>query len=348
MTSKLFLDSIMNRFNALEVVSAASDCFAMKMGLAPKFPHPLAGILTLKEIAAAAAVKSRPTQSYEADMAVFARGLTTSDFQSLMSDAVAAVSVVGYETQGEHLRFCASTSVKDFKQKQIPVLDSDIDLELLAEAGEVQWNSALTVGGEQPVQLATFGKIIRISREAMINDDLGAIAQVVRQIGAGVSRKEARLVAAALEANGNMSDGNPVFHSDYSNLVEDGLAAGLSKAVGSLRKQLSSSGQRVDLKARHLVVEPDLETTAKSMVRDLGLTDLEVSVLADLPSGRYYVLASEQICPTISVLRLGTAKNPLHAKSSERGHGVDGMAIRITADLGAVILHRQGIVRGAA
>lgn len=338
----------MNTFDPREVVSAGADSIAMKMGLAPKFPHPLANILSLKDIAVAAAVKNRPAQKYEVDMAVFARGLGTSDFQSLMSDAVAGVSVTGYELQSEHLGFCGSVSVKDFKPVIVPTLDSDINLEFLGEGGEVQWNSGLTVGGEQLVQLATFAKIIRISRVTMVNDNLGAIAQAVRQIGAGVSRKEARLVAAALESDENMSDGAPVFHADFVNRVTEGLAGGLSLAVGSLRKQLGSSGQRVDLKARHLVVEPDLEVTARFMVRDMGLTDIDVSVLADLPAGRYYVLADQQIAPTVSVLRLGTAKTPILAKNAGRDHGVDGLAIRLTADLGACILRRQGIVRGGA
>ena len=337
-----------NFYDPREVMGAAADSLAQKMGLSPRHPHPLANILSLRDIATAAAIVKRPVQSFEADMAVFARGLGTSDFQTLMADAVAAVSVTGYEAQGEHLKFCAVTSVKDFKPTSVPVMDADVNLELLADGGEIQWNSALTVGGEQLVQLATYAKIIGITRQVLVNDNLGALAQVVRQIGAGVSRMEARLVAAALEANGNLDDGAPVFHADFVNLVTEGLAAGLSQAVGALRKQLSSSGQRVALKAKHLVVEPDLETTAKAMVRDLGLTDITVSVLADLPVGRYYVLADQQIAPTVSVLRLGAAKNPLIAKSAGRDHGIDGLGIRLTADLGACILRRQGIVRGEA
>lgn len=337
-----------NFFDPREVMGAAADSLAQKMGLSPKHPHPLASGLTLRDIATAAAILQRPPQYHEADMAVVARGLTNSDFRNLMSGVIAQVSVVGYEKQADHLVFCAQVPVKDMKPTSIPGLDADVSLTPLLEGGEIEWNTAITVEGEQYLQLVEYAKIIGVSRYVIINDQLTAVAQAVRLVGAAVSRLESRLVAAALEQNKNLSDGNPAFHADFANVVVDGLASGFSKATAALRKQLTSSGQRADLKARHLVVEPDLETTAMALVNDLGFSDIQVSVLADLPAGRYYVLADQDISPTVAVLRLGNAENPLRTKVAGKEVTFDGMAIRLTADLGAGILRRQGIVRGGA
>lgn len=338
----------MFHFNPTEIMAAAQDSLAQKMGLSPKHPHPLATGLTMREIATAAAILQRPAQRHEADMAVFARGLGSEDFKNLMSDVIAQVSIVGYEKQADHLAFCATTQVKDMKPTSIQGLDADVILTPLGEGGQIEWQTAITVEGEESLQLVEYAKIIGVSRAAMINDQMSAVAQVARLVGAAVSRLESRLVAASLELNKNLSDGSPAFHADFGNVVVDGLGSGFSLAVAALRKQLTSSGQRADLRARHLVVEPDLETTALSLVNDLGLTGIQVSVLADLPAGRYYLLADQDISPTISVLRLGNAKNPLRTKVARKEFDFDGMAIRLTADLGAGILRRQGIVRGGA
>lgn len=337
-----------NFFDPREVMGAAADSLAQKMGLSPKHPHPLANGLTMREIATAAAILQRPAQQHEADMAVVARGLTSSDFRDLMSDVIAQVAVVGYEKQADHLAFCAQVPAKNMKPTSVPGLDADVNLMPLLEGGQIEWNTAITVEGEQSLQLVEYARIIGVSRRVIVNDQLAAVAQVVRLVGAAVSRLESRLVAATLEQNKNLSDGNPVFHVDFGNVVVDGLATGFSKATAALRKQLTSSGQRADLRARHLVVEPDLETTAMSLVNDLGFSDIQVSVLADLPAGRYYVLADQDISPTVAVLRLYNAKNPLHTKVAGKEVSFDGMAIRLTADLGAGILRRQGIVRGGA
>ncbi len=338
----------MLHFHPTEILAAAQDSLAQKMGLSPKHPHPLANGLTMRDIATAAAILQRPARQYEADMAVFARGLTSSDFKNLMADVIAQVSVVGYEKQAAHLAFCAPVPVKDLKPTSVPGLDADVNLTPLLEGGQIEWSTAITVNGEESLQLVEYAKIIGVSRPVIINDQMSAVAQTVRLVGAAVSRLESRLVAAALEQNKNLSDGNPAFHADFGNVVVDGLGNGFSLATAALRKQLTSSGQRADLRARHLVVEPDLETTAMAIVNDLGFSDIQASVLADLPTGRYYVLADQDISPTVAVLRLGNAKTPLRTPVADKKIDFDGMAIRLTADLGAGILRRQGIVRGGA
>lgn len=338
-----------NFFDPREVMGAAADSLAQKMGLSPRHPHPLANSLTLRDIATAAAILQRPAHVNEADMAVVARGFGTLEFRDLMAEAITQVSVTGYEKKSDHLTFCAQVPVKNFKPTSIPAFDADVDLVPLLDGAEIEWANVIgIVGSEQPFRLATYAKRFAVSRTVIVNDQLSAVALLVRLAGAAVSRLESRVVAATLEQNRALSDGNSVFHADFGNVVTDGLASGFGLAMAALRKQLTSSGQRADLKAKHLVVEPDLEATAMALVNDLGFSDITVSVLADLPQGRYYVLADQDVSPTIAVLRLHGATNPMSSKVTGRDANIDGLAVKLTADLGAIIMRRQGIVRGGA
>ena len=95
------------------------------------------------------------------------------------------------------------------------------------------------------------------------------------------------------------------------------------------------------------MVEPDLEMTARELVRTAGLA-IEVAVLAHLPAGRWYLLASPDTHPVVGVLRLLDAKWPVRVEPNRRPKDFDGAVVGTVADLGACLLRRTGIVRGEA
>lgn len=336
-----------HQFNALEVISAAPDAVAMACGTQLARPHPLASVIGLRAIAHALGEQARKPQSYEHDLAIVARGIGTSDFSRLLASGVQNATIAAYTQQAEHNVFVAPLEVMDFMPSEIPALDADFSLEPLAEHGEIQKGYAFLTAGAQQVSLMTFGRAVNVSREIVINDRLHALAQIFTNLGTSAARLESRLVAAALEANPTLDDGAVVFHADNSNVVADGLASGLGAAIALLRTQPTAAGQRADLRAKNLVVAPDLELTARSLVIDSGL-DMTVSVLANLPAARWYVMADQTVCPTIATLRLAGAKTPVRVEQKKRQMNFDGVAVKVVADLGATLLRRVGIVRGGA
>ena len=269
--------------------------------------------------------------------------MATADFSRAMAEGVAQVTLKTYSSQAEHLRFCAVQSVQGFKPADLPALDTDISLEPLGESAEITQGYAFLTAGAAQVRLNTFGRVIVISRQAIINDQTDAFGKIFASLGLSAARLEARLVAAALESNPVLDDGAVVFGVEHKNVVTGPLDIGLAMAL--LRTQVTSAGNRADLAAKHLVVNPELEFTACQIIKDAGL-DIQVSTLAYLPSGRWYLTADPAISPTIGVLRLFGAKTPVRVEQRRHMVQIDGTAVRVVADLGACLLSRTGIVRG--
>lgn len=336
-----------HQFNPREIMAAAPDAVALAMGEKLDRPHPLAADLTLRRIAYAFGSIVRKQSSIEPDMAVVARGLATSDFSKVLADGVAGVTISTYRNQAEHTAFTERLEVANFKPETLPALDADISLEPLGENAEIQRGTVmLTAGSARQASLMVFARAVLVSRETIINDAMGAISLVFAGLGASAARLEARLVAEELESNPILDDDAVTFHADHKNVVDGVLnGANFGQAMALLRTQPTSSGQRADLRAKHLVVGPDLEYTARQLVVDAGL-DVVVSTLANLPDGRWYALADKTTSPTIATLNLRGAKSPLRIEQRRRPLNCDGVAVLVGADLGARVLSRTGIVRG--
>lgn len=336
----------LDQFNPKEVLAAASDAIALRAGAAPKQPHPLASHLTLSQIAFAAGAQARPLLPGENERAVMGRGMGTADFSRVLAAGVAQVTIKTYAAQAEHLKFCAVQSVQDFQPAELPALDADIALEPLGENAEITRGYAFLTAGATQVRLNTFGRAVIVSRDAIINDQTDAIGKNFASLGLSGARLEARLVAQELERNPTMDDGAVVFHADHGNVVAGALAGpNLGAAMALLRNQTTAAGNKADLAAKHLIVSPDDEFVARQLVRDTGI-DVQVTVLAYLPSGRWILTADPAISPTIGVLRLLDAKTPVRVEQKRRPFEIDGAAVKVTADLGACVLSRTGIVRG--
>ncbi|WP_413891998.1 hypothetical protein [Candidatus Skiveiella danica] len=335
-------------FNSREVMSAAPDAIAMGTGASVNRPHPLASELTLRKIAYACGRSLRKPQPYDTEMSIAASGMGSPEFARLFADGVSSVTIQSYRGQSEHLAIASLFDAPNFYPSQIPALDSAPALEPLAENAEIKQGLVMMAAGAQDVTLTTFARAITIAREDIINDNQGAIGRVFAELGASAGRIEARLMADALEANPVLDDGAVTFDAAYSNVVAEAFGwAALISATTLLRTQLTQAGQRADLKAKFLVVAPELELPAQNEVTNAGL-DIKVLSLANLPTGRWYVLADPMVCPVVGVLRLAGAKNPVRVEQAKRPLHVDGACVKVTADLGACLLRRSGIVRGGA
>ncbi len=263
-----------------------------------------------------------------------------------MADGVSSVTIQSYRNQSEHLAIASFFEAANFFPSQVPALEAEMALEPLAAGAEVKQGLVTLAGGAQNVMLTTFARGVGIAREDIINDAQGAIGRVFAELGASAGRIEARLMAEALEANPVLDDGAVTFDAGNSNVVAEAFGWGaLVSATTLLRTQLTQAGQRADLKAKFLVVAPELELPAQSMVAEAGL-DIKVLALANLPTGRWFVLADPMVCPVVGVLRLAGVKNPIRVEQRKRPAEMDGAAVQVTADLGAFILRRTGIIRG--
>lgn len=333
------------KFNSKEIKAAATDAVALAIGQQIKAPHPLAHEIGLRDIAYACGDLARKFHDDAGVLSIVGFGMGTSDFSTLLAKGVQNATINAYAQQAEHSRFCARLEVIDFKPSEAPALDADLSLEPLLEGAQITKGYAFLSAGSASVQLTTYARAVLLSRELIINNRTYALGQIFANLGTAAARAESRLVAACLEANQTLDDGNVVFDAAYGNVLPVALSpAGLGEAMALMRNQLTSAGQRADYRAKHLIVSSEQEYTALQLVNDSGI-DLTVSVLADLPDTRWFVTADPTICPTISTLVLAGSKVPVRVEAKRRPINADGACVQVVADLGATLLRRTGIIK---
>lgn len=342
---------IQERYKPTAVMAAGPDIVARAAGCAGATVHPVATDCTLAELAIACGADPFRDGPQRSAMAVMGAGINTTTFPRLLAQGLQALVSRTFAAQAQHMRFA---TIVPLDKLGTPVdllgyIDPVVELLPTNELGLIQsFLGPAPARGIPSVQLSTYGRIVKVTRMAVINDDLRSIANFMANLGASGARTESVHVAQALETNPTMDDGTPLFDELLNNVVTGALdATTLGQAMAKLRKQRLPNGSLSDLAARHLVVCADLELTARQVVSDAGL-DLEIHPMAYLPDGRWYLLADQDIQPTVGVLRLGGAKDPTRTEQAPK-HALknfDGTGVRVMVDTGATLLSGVGIVRG--
>jgi hypothetical protein len=140
-----------------------------------------------------------------------ALAMGTSDFTSILSNTVGKSLRAFYELAPITWPvFCQRETNPDFKVRVIAALSEAPSLVLKEEGGEVRYAQFSDNG--RNVQVATFSRGVRLTREAMVNDDLGAFRSIPMLFGRRSRDKEDDVVYALLNANGTI-DGGLLFNA---------------------------------------------------------------------------------------------------------------------------------------
>ncbi len=196
---------------------------------------------------------------------------STSDFPLLLGDAVGRTLRDGYTIAGSALKpLGRQSNLTDFRTRHRLQLSDGPELEPLNEAGEIKAGS-LTEAKES-YNLTTYAKRIGITRQILVNDDLGAFSDIGRRLGQGAASTEAKLLTELLVSNPKMADGKGVFHADHGNLAATAAALSidsLSAARLAMRRQKSLTGQPIQVAPKYLIVPPELETSAEKILHEI-------------------------------------------------------------------------------
>lgn len=337
-----------------DILAAAPDAIAAAIGITPRNPHPLAADLArtpfsrLAYALGAANPRARPS---DPESVVRGYGLRSTDFHQSVSSAVALVVQDAFSRHAEHRAFCSVMEVRDYRPIEAVTFDASIELPRSPEAAEMQAlsNSVVLVETGGPAQLHRYAALVPLSFEAIVADSTGALSAAGASLGASAGRTEARLLFAAIESNPVLADGEATFLAD-ENLIASALdATTLAQAMAMLRNQRTAAGSRANNSLAHLVVEPALEYGARKLIHESGLAaSIAVHASPDLATGRWYATADPAAAKTLAVLRLRGSANSVNVQKSNSNIAFDGQLYRVSADLGAAVLSRVGIVRGGA
>ena len=332
---------------------AIVDALAMRLGVAPARPHPKAQeyvdqpLSGLAMLHGAVAQAQRGDTRPHPDMAVLGYGIGTSDFKNALGTGASRLAALRYEASADHLQICANLEVVDFKMIEFPGADVGLDLSLkTGEGGEARAAQVVQVAG-QIAKLESYDRIIGVSRNTIINDDVGLLANVFAAIGTAAATNEAKMVSDLMEANQTLADGQAMFIA--ANIVAQTLSAtSLDVAMKALRLQTTAAGNLANLKAAVLVVAAGLELSAKTLLKSAGMDDVKVICLPWLADGRWYLFADPKVAPVIGRLILRGTKDPIYVSplGTKIRFEFDGVLTRANAYLGVVALNRVGVVRG--
>lgn len=287
---------------------------------------------------------------------------STGDFSHLLGNTAGKSLRMAYEEEvGSHEVWTGETEVQDFKQNSLIQLSEAPDLDLVLEGGEYKHGSLGDAA--ETFQIAKYGKMFSITREALINDDLSALTRLPMAFGKSAKRKETDLVYGVLVNNPSLADGVALFHADHGNVVTgaSGLDVGsLASARLKMRKQTGvSSDAPINVVPRFLIVPAALETTAEQLLASLvdpsksndtinpafvrGL-ELVVDSRLDADSETtWYMAATPGQVDTITRAYLAGAGRPSY--ETKDGWEVDGMSVKARLEVAAVPVDYRGLVR---
>ena len=201
------------------------------------------------------------------------RALSTSDLPYLMGDALDRTMRGAYQLAPSTLkRVSRQVTARDFRKRHRLQMSSAPTLEQVNELGAFRHGSV--ADSEETYGLSTFGRIISLSRQLIVNDDLAALSDLTRRMGLAAAGFEADRMADLLEDAPAMADTFAVFHANHHIAGSGGAISEttLTAARLSMRKQTEPGGQLIDVVPKFLIVPSELETTAEKIVTSIQAT----------------------------------------------------------------------------
>ncbi len=287
---------------------------------------------------------------------------TTSDFPIILGNTVGRVLRDAYQAAPSGIRRLGrQTSARDFRSVNKIMLGEAPLLEKLNEHGEIK--SGTMAEAREAYRIETWAKKIGITRQVLVNDDLGAFSDLARRMGQGAAETEARILVTLLEANsGNgptLSDTKALFHVDHGNKAGTGAVISdttLSAARLALRTQKGIDGRIIRVTPKNLLVPPALETVAEKWLATIApATAADVNPFSGAMSlvveprlssaTRWYVTADPGEIDGLEFAYLSGNEGP--QVESRSGWDVDGVEIRVILDFGAGFIDHRGWFQNA-
>lgn len=299
-----------------------------------------------------------------------AGGFSTLDVSSILSNVANKFVIEAFNNVENSWRAISSIRpVSDFKQITAHSLTGDLQYEKVGPGGEIKHG---TLGEEVYTNKAeTFAKMLAITRQDIINDDLGAFAAVPRRLGRGGA------LAINNEFWTQFLDNSTFFTTGRGNF-DDGAAdtlmdlTGLTNADTLFRTQTDPDGKPLGATPRILLVPTALRVKAMNLMNSTEIRTSEAlsSGGAQFPVGNafagafrvvesqylqssaytgysakaWYLLADPQDIPVIETVFLGGREMPV-VETADADFDRLGVKMRAYHDFGVSKQEYRGGVK---
>lgn len=279
-----------------------------------------------------------------------------SDFPYLLANTAAKLLRASYANAPTTWQQWAPTlSVSDFKQHSIVSLSAFSDLATKAEGAE--YTQGTMSEYRETIQASTKGRYIGLTREMVVNDDLGAFTRLASALGWAAANSVDKAVYAYVEANGTLSDGGALFNSTavsttggHANLASANAAVTVSSlAIGEAAMAAQADPSRttvLGLRPRFLVVpygkkqiawevlnSPTDVASSNSAKRNYAASlGLELVAAPNLTGTTAWYLFADRNTPCIEVAFLDGQQTPYVEEDVE--FMTDEMRMKVRLDFG--------------
>lgn len=269
----------------------------------------------------------------------------TSDFKALLGNAVGRVLHETYDAYQPALKAVArQVNLPDFRARSIVRLGDAPSLEKVNEHGEYKYGSM--VDTVNTWQLSSYGRIVGLTRQAIINDDLGGFADLIRKFGVSAAQREAAELVAVLTGSPKV-DGVDLFSVEAGTLKTGAESAldlsSLAEATHLLRMQRDQGGALLAQSPGVLVVPSALEWTARQLLSS-GYTPTSAAGVQPLTLDLVVEPRLDAVSPTAWYL-VASNQRALEYGYLDQAHGiqitqqdgfeVDGLLLKASLDFGA-------------
>jgi len=316
----------------------------------------------LVEIAAECIGWQKPLRTPRQVDEMFARAfLTTSDFPLILTNALNVRLLARYQAAMPTYRLWAARyTAPDFRDVNVIRAGDFPELLPINEAGEIK--SGTFGESKETFRVSPYGRMLRISRQVIVNDQLGAIEQVLGSTGERIADWENVKAYEMLLSNGArgptlVTDSKAVFHADHNNLDEDGAdisVAAIGAARAAMMMQTSIDGLKIAIRPSVLVTGPDMLTTAEQLLTAItpavvtntvpvSMRSLQVQGDPNIPGDAWYLFADPASAPAFIYGYLEGFEGP--RLTSEDEFDYQGMKVKLEHDFGVGAIDYRGAYR---
>ena len=284
---------------------------------------------------------------------------STADFPFILANVANKTLRAAYDsTPRTFTAWARQATITDFKPVQRTQLGGAPDLQRVPESGEFSYG---TIGeGREVYALLTYGRIVGITRQTLINDDLDAFTRVPSAFGAAAADLESDIVYSILTSNPLMSDGLALFVAGHGNV---GTAAGitetsLAEAFRLFGNQRGLEGRQISILPRYIITPPG----ARSVEARKNVTATTPAAVAGVNAfaNRLETIEEARLIPAAGADPWFLAADPSRIDTVEyaylegsngvttetrTGFEVDGIEIKARHDFASKAIDWRGIYR---
>jgi hypothetical protein len=286
---------------------------------------------------------------------------TTSDFASFLQELFNKQLLADFVIAPSGLKLLARrATVNDFRAKHV-YRDSPIGgLQPVNQHGEFKRVTKSDVKPES-YSVGTFAAVFGISRQALVNDDLGIFSDISADLSIQAREFENAQLAQLLVSNPVMSDGNALFSAAHGNLAAAGTAIddpGLTAARLALRLSVNQNNQPIAVEPVYLLTSATNETAGQKAIAAIyppttddanvftnGLKLVIDPRLDHLSQTKpWYVFGDPGLVPVLEYSYLSGSEGPMVETRSQfsQGADIDGTEVLCKLDYGCGVISSVG------